>query len=222
MACYNTLGPDIISLICPENVHYVHWLRQVLFPMVRLHVWTFFHYQWKPIGTSTEEHLIFMTKQTVNMHRQAHIYSAESLFHGITEEVRVYSFIIQYIKTGLQNLDRIQVISDNFPTYLIHVFLTFICLLPQGKCIVTIPVCIIPDSMQERKKEGVLHLLHMHVVLSPSQANKILSCLIICIDTNEHNGIQREKLTGKWRQKALKIFQCSEMALGGQQEWIEQ
>lgn len=61
MACYDTLGPDPISLICSGNVLYVHWLRQVLFPEFRLHVWTF-PYQWKPTGTSTKEHLIFMTK----------------------------------------------------------------------------------------------------------------------------------------------------------------
>lgn len=61
MVCYDTLGPDPISLICSGNVHCVHWLRQVLFPVFRLHVWTFFPYQWQPIGTSTKEHLIFMT-----------------------------------------------------------------------------------------------------------------------------------------------------------------
>lgn len=44
MVCCDTLGPDTISLICPGNVHYVHWLKQVVF------------------STSTKEHLILVTK----------------------------------------------------------------------------------------------------------------------------------------------------------------
>lgn len=48
MVCYDTLGPETISLICPGNVHYVHCLKQVAFSMLRLYVWTFFTTNGKP------------------------------------------------------------------------------------------------------------------------------------------------------------------------------
>lgn len=59
MACYDTLGPDPISLICSGNVLYVHWLRQVLFPEFRLHVWTF--------SLSVETHR-YIHKRTFNFY----------------------------------------------------------------------------------------------------------------------------------------------------------